>query len=96
MTISNKKASPRRKIKLADIEITQLSTEALNLLSMITLRIRKVSGKHFSFSDPKLLEKISYKYKRINDPEINGLYKQFKQALKRSLSVSFKRQFTYA
>lgn len=63
---------------------------------MITMRIRKVSGKHFSFSDPKLLEKISYKYKRINDPEINTLYKDFKQALKRSLSASFKRQFNYA
>jgi len=77
-----------KKIKLADIEINQLSTEALNLLSMITLRIRKASGKHMSFSDPRLLEKISYKYKRLNDPEINGLYKEFKQAVKNSLHVS--------
>ncbi len=84
------------KIKLADIEITQLSTEALNLLSMITVRIRRISGKHFSFSDPRLLEKISYKYKRIDDPEINGLYKEFKQAVKHSLYNSFKRQFSYS
>ena len=84
------------KIKLTDIEITQLSTEVLNLLSMITVRIRKISGKHFSFSDPKLLEKISYKYKRINDPEINGLYKEFKQAVKYSLYDSFKRQYADA
>ena len=88
MTTSTITTSPRTKIKLADIEITRLSTEALNLLSMVTLRIRKASGTSFSFSDPKLLEKISYKYKRINDPEINGLYKKFKQALKRSLIMA--------
>ena len=93
MMTPSKKTASRSQIKLADIKITQLSTEALNLLSMITLRIRKISGKRVSFSDPKLLEKISYKYKRINDPEINGLYKEFKQAMKRSLSVSLKRQF---
>jgi len=84
------------KIKLADIEITQLSTEALNLLSMITIRIRKASGKPVSFADPKLLEKISYKYKRIDDPEINGLYKEFKQAVKHSLYSSWQRKFTCA
>ena len=93
MTTSNTKAGQRGKVKLADIKITQLSTEALNLLSMITVRISKASGKHFSFYDPKLLEKISYIYKRINDPEINRLYRDFKQALKRSLSA---RQLTYA
>ena len=92
----NKDTGAKSKIKLADINITQLSTEALNLLSMITVRIRKASGKNFSFSDPKLLEKISYKYKRINDPEINSLYKAFKQAVKDSLLVSFKRQFAHA
>ena len=59
------------------------------------MHLSKASGKHFSFYDPVLLEKISYKYKRINDPEINRLYKDFKQALKRSLSISLKRQFTY-
>jgi len=78
------------KIKLADIELTRLSTEALNLLSMLMLRIRKASGKQLSFSDPRLLEKISYKYKRINEPEINILYKEFKQALKNSLRASFR------
>jgi len=88
MTIPKKNANAKSKVKLSDIKISQLSTEALNLLSMTTLRIRKASGKHFSFSDPKLLEKISYKYKRINDPEINDLYREFKQALKRSLSAS--------
>lgn len=96
MNNSNTKAVSKNKIKLADIQITQLSTEALNLLSMITVRIRKASGKHFSFSDPRLLEKISYKYKRIDDPEINGLYKEFKQAVKHSLYASFNRQHAYA
>ena len=92
MTISKKNTNAKSKVKLSDIKISQLSTEALNLLSMTTLRIRKASGKHFSFSDPKLLEKISYKYKRIDDPEINGLYREFKQALKRSLSASLSNQ----
>lgn len=92
MTTSKTNASAKSKVKLSDIKISQLSTEALNLLSMTTVRIRKASGKHFSFSDPKLLEKISYKYKRIDDPEINGLYKEFKQALKRSLTASLSNQ----
>ena len=96
MITSKTKDSSLSKIKLSDIKITQLSTEALNLLSMTTLRIRKASGKHFSFSDPKLLEKISYKYKRIDDPEINGLYREFKKALKRSLSASLSNQSIYA
>ena len=96
MTTSTTKTAQKNQIKLADIKITELSTEALNLLSMIILRIRKISGKHFSFSDPKLLEKVSYKYKRINDPEINGLYINFKQAMKRSLSISLKRQLIAA
>lgn len=92
MNTSKIKASSTSKIKLSDIKITELSTEALNLLSMTTVRVRKASGKHFSFSDPKLLEKISYNYKRIDDPEINGLYKKFKQAMKRSLSTSLRNQ----
>ena len=96
MTNLRKATVVRNKIKLADINITQLSTEALNLLSMVTVRIRKASGNQFSFDDPKLLEKISYKYKRINDPEINNLYKAFKQALKDSLKMSSKRQFADA
>ena len=95
MANSNTNNGLKSKIKLADIKITQLSTEALNLLSMVTVRIRKASGKHFSFSDPKLLEKISYKYKRLNDPEITGLYKAFKAAVKQSLHASFKREYAY-
>ena len=96
MTTSITKHNAKSKIKLADINISLLSTEALNLLSMVTVRLRKASGKHFSFSDPKLLEKISYKYKRIDDPEITGLYKAFKEAVKQSLSASLKRDFAYA
>jgi len=52
----------------------------------LTLRIRKQSNKSFSFSDPRLLEKISYAYKRLNDPEITQLYKQYKFALKKSVN----------
>jgi len=76
----------KTKIKLADINITHLSTETINLLSKITLRIRKQSDNSFSFADPRLLEKISYTYKRVNDPEINQLYRQYKTALKRSVN----------
>jgi len=76
----------KNKIKLADIDITKLSTEAINLLSKITLQIRKLSDQHLRFSDPRLLEKISYKTKRINDPEVNALYKRYKEALKISVN----------
>jgi len=76
----------KTKIKLSDINITHLSTEALNLLSKVTLRISKRSNKSFSFSDPRLLEKLSYSYKRVNDPEINQLYGQYKLALKKSVN----------
>ena len=76
----------KTKIRLADINITHLSTEVINLLSKITLRIRKQTNKAFSFSDPRLLEKISYTYKRVDDPEITHLYKQYKVALKRSVN----------
>ena len=76
----------KTKIKLAEINITHLSTDAINLLSKLTLRIRKQSNKSFSFSDPRLLEKISSTYKRLNDPEITQLYKQYKLALKKSVN----------
>ena len=76
----------KTKIKLAEINVTHLSTEAINLLSKLTFRIRKQSKKPFSFSDPRLLEKISYAYKRLNDPEITQLYKQYKLELKRSVN----------
>lgn len=76
----------KAKIKLADININYLSTEAINLLSKLTLRIRKQSNKSFCFSDPQLLEKISYTYKQINDPEITQLYRQYKLALKKSIN----------
>lgn len=76
----------KEKIKLADINITHLSTETINLLSKLTLRMRKQSNKSFNFSDPKLLEKISCAYKKINDPEINELYQQYKFSLKKSVN----------
>jgi len=76
----------KTKIKLADIEIQHLSTETINLLSQIILRIQKQSDLPLSFSDPYLLEKISSAYKRVNDPEINQLYRQYKSALKRSVN----------
>jgi len=76
----------KTKIKLADISITHLPTETINLLSMLTLRIRKQSNKPLSFSDPRLLEKISYRYKKVDDPEINELYQQYKSSLKRSVN----------
>lgn len=78
------------KIKLADIEISQLSTEAITLLSRITLRIRKVSDKRLRFTDPRLLQKVSYKTKRINDPEINALYRQYKTAMKLSVNQALR------
>jgi len=81
-----------KNIKLTDIDITQLSTEALNLLSMVTLRIRKISGTKLQFSDPRLLEKVSYRYKRINDPELNELYKQYKLALRQSIHINMMKQ----
>ena len=76
----------KTKIKLAEINITHLSTEAINLLSKLTFRIRKQSNTSFRFSDPHLLEKISYSYKRLNDPETTQLYRQYKLALKRSVN----------
>jgi len=74
------------KIKLADINITQLPTEVINMLSKLVLLIRKQSKKTLKFSDPHLLEKISYRYKRLNDPEITQLYRQYKLALKKSIN----------
>ena len=76
----------KNKIKLADINIKYLSTETINLLSKLIIRIRKQSKQPFSFSDPRLLEKISCAYKRVNDPEITLLYRQYKSALKRSVN----------
>ncbi len=76
----------KTKIKLADIDIKQLSTDAINLLTKITLRIRKLGGKSLSFSDPQLLQKISRAYKRLNDPETTMLYQRYKQALKMSVN----------
>jgi len=76
----------KTKIKLAEINITHLSTEAINLLSKLAFRIRKQSNTSFRFSDPHLLEKISYSYKRLNDPETTQLYRQYKLALKRSVN----------
>lgn len=80
----------KNKIKLADIEVTKLSTEAINLLSRITLQIRKLSDQHLRFSDPRLLEKISYKTKRINDPQVNALYRKYKEALKLSVNENLR------
>ena len=74
------------KVKLSDINVTSLSNDAIQLLSKVSLRISKLSGKRVRLTDPQLLEKISYKYKRINDPAITDLYKQFKQAMKQSLA----------
>ena len=73
------------KIKLSDIDITTLSNDAIQLLSKVSLHIGKLSGKRVRLTDPQLLEKISYKYKRIDDPAVTDLYKQFKQAMKQSL-----------
>jgi len=63
-----------------------LSIEATNLLSELTFRIREQSNTSLSFSDPYLLEKISYSYKQLKDPEITQLYRQYKSALKRSIN----------
>ena len=76
----------KTKIKLAEINVKHLSTEAMNLLSKLAFRIRKLGLKSFSFSDPLLLEKISHAYKRLNDPETTQLYRQYKMALKRSVN----------
>jgi len=76
----------KTKIKLAEINVTHLSTETINLLSKLVIRIRQQSNKSFRFSDPRLLEKISSAYKRLNDPEVTQLYKQYKLALKRSIN----------
>jgi len=76
----------KTKIKLADIEITKLSTESIALLSKLTIHIRKLSNQSLRLTDPRLLEKVSYKAKRINDPEVNALYSRYKQALKTSVN----------
>lgn len=86
----------KNKIKLADIEITKLSTETITLLSKLTLHIRKLSNQSLRLTDPRLLEKVSYKAKKMNHPEVNDLYSRYKQALKISVNKTLNNNSTMA
>ncbi len=69
-------------IKLADIQITALDSNTITMLNRVLLKIRKVSGKHYLISDPKVLKKVSRAHKRINDPSLTYLYENYKQTLR--------------
>ena len=71
-----------RKVELAEIDVSSLSSEVLDLISELAASILKHSGIGFRYTDPKLLQRISYRYKKLNHPEVNDLYRKYKQALK--------------
>ena len=72
-------------INLTDLEVGSLSKETLELISALTAKILKVSGKGFRFDDPLLLLNIRRRVKRLKDPELTTLYRKFQEELLRSV-----------
>jgi len=73
-------------IKLEELEVESLSTETLEMISLLTTEILKISGKGFSFTDPFLLPKIRRQVKRHNNPYLSSLYQDYKKAIRESVS----------
>ena len=72
-------------INLTDLKVDSLSRETLELVSALTAKILSVSGKGFSFDDPLLLLNIRRRVKRLKDPELTTLYREFQAELLRSV-----------
>ena len=75
----------KNKVKLEEIDISSLDTKTITEINRVLLHLRKASGTQYSLSDPAVLKKVSRAYKKLNDPEINSLYRDYKETLKSCL-----------
>ncbi|NND00300.1 MAG: hypothetical protein HKN85_08975 [Gammaproteobacteria bacterium] len=73
-------------INLKDIKVESLSGETLELISLLTAEILKITGNSFSFDDPRLLPKIRRRVKRLKDPALTALYHRYQEELLRSVN----------